>query len=305
MERVGGVHERAPGAPMIAANGPTIGAAGIERYVDEIGRRLRDLARVERDSIAADLVQHLHEAGCRSFDECVERLGAPATYADGLREGLGLAPFRPARSPRIAALLVVVVALAGACAFWWASRPSPVPANFAPLQPMSSMIAGSHVRSAGTGMVIELGATETTDARLVAVLRNDSDRAIRVDHIGVPLIWVRANGTSTIGGSADEPLRRGEVELSAVWTTDVRIEPVADPFRIETTAHERTGAPFTPFIWDPGESYAISVAGPVAACRAELAPFDQRGGDVQVDFTVGNSYLTYTIGMWTLDTTAC
>lgn len=279
-------------------------AAGVERYVDEIGRRLRDLPKDERSAIEADLVQHVREAGPRTYEECVQHWGAPATYADGLREGLGLAPFRPDRSRRIAALLVVAAALAGAFAFWWSSRPEPLPENFTPFQPMSSMVAGSNVRSAGTGMVIDLAAAEG-DARLVVVLRNDSDRAVEVDHIGIPLIRARANGITTVGGSADEPLRPGEVELSAVWTTDVRIEAVADPYNLRSVEHDRTGDPFTPFTWGPGDSYAISVAGPVAACRAELAPFDQRGGNVQVDFTVDDTGLAYTIGTWSLDTTAC
>lgn len=304
MGRTGGVDERAPGAPMTAADAPASGAAGVERYVDEIGRRLRDIPKDEREAIEADLVQHVREAGPRTYEECVQHWGDPATYADGLREGLGLPPFRPGRSRRNAALLVVVAALAGACAFWWSSRPEPLPENFAPFQPMSSMVAGSNVRSAGSGMLIELGASEG-DAWLVAVLRNDSDRAVRVERIGIPLIRAQANGITTIGGSPDEPLRRGEVELSAVWTTDVRVEAVVDPFNLRTVEHERTGEPFAPFTWEPGESYAISVAGPVTACRAELEPFDQRGGNVQVEFTVDDSSLVYTIGTWTLDTTAC
>lgn len=304
MGRTGSVDVRAPRAPMSALDDTARAATGVERYADEIGRRLRDLPKEERAAIEADLVRHVREAGSRTYEECVQQWGDPATYAEGLRDGLGLAPLRTDRGRNAAALLVAVGILSGALSFWWSSRPDPLPENFAPLQPTASLVAGSSVQSAGTGMLIELGATPG-DARLVAVLRNDSDRAVRIEHIGIPLIRAQADGTSTIGGSADEPLRRGEVELSALWATDVRVEAVADPFDNRTAEHERTGEPFTPFTWDPGESYAISVAGPVAACRADLAPFDQRGGNVQVDFTVDDTFLTHTIGTWSLDTTAC
>lgn len=304
MAGTGDVDARAPRAPVSAVDDTASGAAGIERFVGEIGRRLRDLPKEERAATESDLVHHLREAGTRTYEECVQRWGDPAAYADGLRDGLGLPPFRPGGWRKVAALIVVVVALAAVLALWWSSRPDRLPENFAPLQPMASMAAGSSVQSAGTGMLIELRDVEG-DAHLVVVLRNDSDRAVRVERIGIPLIRALANGTSTIGGSADEPLRPGEVELSALWTTDVRIEAVPDPYNAHTAEHERMGRPFTPFTWEPSLSYAISVAGPVAACRAELAPFDQWGGDVQVEFTIDNTFLTGAIGTWSLDTTAC
>lgn len=277
--------------------------AGVPRYVDEVGRRLRDLPRDERESIETDLAQHIRESGCATYRECTDRLGPPEVYAAGLREGLGLAPYRRSRAPFVKVALVVLLSVV-AIGVWRVSRPDPLPDDFAPLGVGGYAVSGSDVRSVG-GMLIGLG-PDAGAARIALFVVNDSDRTLHVERIGLPSVRVRG-GETTIGGDPDEqpPLRPGETEVSTIWSTDVRIGPIPDVHNTVLTEHADVDRPFAPFEWAPGTAYVISIDGAVAACSTELAALDGAGGPITVAFSVGDHGFEYEISRYSFDTRAC
>jgi hypothetical protein len=277
--------------------------AGLPWYVDQVLRRLRDVPRAERDSIGADLVQHLRDSGCESYGQCVERFGAPGTYADEMRAGMDLPPYRRSRHRWLvgaAAVVLVVVAVVA----WRAKRPDPLPKGFTALQSYTTAVMGDDAKGvAGTlQVVVDEG---TGEARIAVVLANTSDHPIDVDSIGPPMVRWGGDGSVTIGGVADVPLRRGELDLAAIWTPTVRIEPVADPTTTSVVEHGLTGEPFAPFRWEPGDAYLISIAGPVAACSPDLAPIDGGGFSITVDYRIGDAGFSQGVAGVGLDTSRC
>jgi hypothetical protein len=291
-------------------DGPTPGArvsdhpvAGPPRYADEVLRRLRDVPRSERESIGTELVQHLRESGCETYRQCIDRFGAPGAYADEMRTGLELPPYRRSRRPWlvVAGTAAVLVIAAGA---WRTTRPEPLPEGFTALQSYATAVMGDDAKSVAGTLQIVVDSGEG-DARIAVVLANTSDSAIEVDMIGPPMVRWGGEGSVTIGGQADVPLRRGELDLSSIWTPTVRIEPVADQTGMAVDEHELTGEPFAPFRWEPGDAYLISISGPVAACSPELAPIDGGGFSITVDYRIGDAGFSQGVAGVGLDTSRC
>lgn len=297
MARTGSIDE--PTAGVSVSDHPV---AGLPRYADEVLRRLRDVPRSERESIGTDLVQHLRESGCETYAQCIERFGAATTYADEMRAGLDLPPYRRPRAPFVVLALVALLAI-GAIVGWRTTRPEPVPDDFDPLTITGYSVSGSDVRSAG-GALIELQRTAGT-ARIVVYAHNTSDRTLSVERVGLATVRMLGDGSMTIGGSPDDPLRPGEFEISGLWSADVRMEPVPDPTNMRQLAHEDTGEPFEPFDWEPGEAYAFSVSGAVAACEPELSAYDGHGGPMTIEFVVDDHVFSLALSTYTLDTRNC
>jgi hypothetical protein len=276
--------------------------AGLPRYVDEVVRRLRDVPRSERESIGTDLVQHLRESGCETYGQCVERFGAPSAYADEMRTGLGLPPYRRPRAPVVTVALVALLAIGG-IAVWRSTRPEPVPDDFDPLTITGYSVSGTEVRSAG-GALIELQPTAGT-ARIVVFIVNASDRTLSVERVGLATVRTLGDGSMTISGPNVDPLRPGEFEISGLWSADVRMEPVPDPTNVSVLEHDATGEPFEPFDWLPGEAHAFSVSGVVAACEPGLSAYDGRGGPVTIEFLVDDHFFSQAISTYSFDTRNC
>lgn len=219
--------------------------AGIGRYVEEVSGRLRDLPRAERDSIETDLAQHVRDAGCATYSQCIEQLGPPDAYADGLRDGLGLGPYpgplQRRRGSLVAAALVVVL-LVAAVVGWRATRDDPLGADFQPIHgPMMSVVEGTASDAFGNG--IQLVVDGGGDARFGMVLRNVSDRTLDVASLGPSSTEWRPDGSVILGGS--EPFGErapGAVVLSDIWAPEVRIARLDDPQTISIDAHVATGA---------------------------------------------------------------
>lgn len=298
MARTGGIDEPTAGAGV--TDHPV---AGLPRYVDEVLRRLRDLPRGERDAIEADLVQHLRESGSETYGQCIERFGPPIEYADEMRTGLGLPPYRRSRRPLVLAATTAVLVVVAAVA-WRATRPDPLPEGFMALQSYATAVMGEDAEGVAGALQIVVD-TGDGDARIAVVLANTSDHAIDVDMIGPPMVRWGGEGSVTIGGVADVPLRRGELDLSSIWTPTVRIEAVADPTSTGVDEHDLTGEPFAPFRWEPGAAYLISIAGPVAACSPELALIDGRGFSITLDYRIDDAGFSQGIAGVGLDTSRC
>ena len=299
MAGTGRVDEHPAGPTMTTSPAP-----GVVQYVAEVTRRLRDLPRDERNSIEADLVQHVREAGGGTYHECVERFGTADRYAAGVREGLGLTPYRRSRRPLVvAALMVVLVAVA--IAAWRAGRPESLPDDFQAVSgPMMSAVEGDATDAYGSGvqLVVDGGGT----ARFTMVVRNDSDETLDVTSLGVSFTLWRPNGSSVFGGDADVTVRPGEVVISQIWSPDVRIAPVDDPNTVSIDAHGRTGAPFAPFRWEPGDAYMVSLAGDVSApCEPGWAWLDGDGSSIQIEYDTRDRGFAVAIAPIGIDASAC
>jgi hypothetical protein len=196
--------------------------------------------------------------------------------------------------------VVVVVAVAA----WRATRPEPLPEGFTALQSYATAVMGDDAEGVAGALQIVVDAGDG-DARIAVVLANTSDHPIDVDSIGPPMVRWGGDGSVTIGGVADVPLRRGELDLSSIWTPTVRIEPVADPTNTGVDEHDLTGEPFAPFRWEPGDAYLISISGPVAACSPDLAPIDGGGFSITVDYHIGDAGFSQGVAGVGLDTSRC
>lgn len=304
----GGLDESSVGPamtePSTTGAAPSVAiTAGLRQYASEVGRRLRDLDRQERQSIEADLVQHLQDTGCSTYEQCHSRFGPAATYGDGVRAGLDLPPFRRSRRPVVVAV-VVVAAVAGAAVIWRSAGPEPLPDDWVAISSTGSFVSGSSTDGFGTGIQLVVGAADG-DARLGLVLTNTSDRTLDVESIGPPYVLFRANGTSFFGGSDDIAHLEGDITLAEIWDPDVRIDPLTEPDEVSIGDHARTGRPFAPFRWEPGASFVVSIAGPVAACDPTWTRLDGVGASVVATYSVGDRSVVQGVAQIGLDTGGC
>lgn len=276
----------------------------VSGYVDEVARRLRDLPPAERAEIEADLRRHLVEIGCVTGPDCIDRLGSPERYAAELREGLGLGEYRRPRRRLPIVLIAVIVLVGSAAVIALARRDDPLPEDFQAVSgPLMSTVGGDAADTFGTDvqLVIDAGGT----ARYAMVLRNTSDETLDVDALGVGFVRWSANGSAVYGGEPEPTTDSTDVTMSQLWSPDVRVARLADPTDVGIDEHERTGEPFTPFRWEPGDAYLVSLSGEVAPCEPGWGRLDGFAGSIQISYDVRDSGFDIGVAPIGIDAEAC
>jgi hypothetical protein len=246
--------------------------SGLSSYASQVAARLRGLPPDQRREVADDVQQRLADMGIVSWEAAVDRLGAPATYAEELREAAGWPRSRARRWPWVA-LLVVAVA-AGGVVIW--QRVTAVPQDY-PLRFGSSMVTQP---ASVAGSVVVMPSRAGAVVAVAFELDNQGDRTVRLDGLQSFVGASTDGGLIAVGSSDDSPL----------WAPEARVFRLDDPNVVTLKVFDdASGSDLAGFIIAPGETVVLQLQGPMKYC-VDAEPGTAVGDHIRLDTTIDGEH---------------
>ena len=223
--------------------------SGVSSYASQVGARLKGLASDERREVVDDVQQRLVDMGITSWDEAVARLGAPAAYADELREAAGWPRPGIPKWPFVVVAALVLGVVGGVLV----QKATAVPKDY-PLRFQSSMVA---LPASLAGSVVVMPDRTGEPVVIGFELKNDGDRTVRLDEVQRFPGASMQDGSVVFGSESDPPL----------WEPEARVFRMTDPSKLTfTDFDDPSGAELAGFVIEPGDTVVLQLRGPIRYC---------------------------------------